>query len=97
MHHVACGTGNFTWPPTARTGLDSEHRFSTGTSQFPTVAVGRHIIKKNLSRTSGYKGCGTYKKNEILPCATIWMDLEGAVLSEVSQLEQQSNETWVKS
>ena len=28
------------------------------------------------------------KKNEILPFATIWMDLEGILLSEVSQTEK---------
>ena len=28
------------------------------------------------------------KKNEILPFATIWMDLEGIMLSEISQAEK---------
>ena len=28
------------------------------------------------------------KKNEILPFATMWMDLEGIVLSEISQTEK---------
>ena len=28
------------------------------------------------------------KKKEILPFATIWMDLEGTVLSEISQTRQ---------
>ena len=28
------------------------------------------------------------KKNEILPFATIWMDLEGIMLSEISQTEK---------
>ena len=28
------------------------------------------------------------KKNEILPCATMWMDLEIIILSEISQTEK---------
>ena len=28
------------------------------------------------------------KKNEILPFATMWMDLEGIILSEISQTEK---------
>ena len=28
------------------------------------------------------------KKNEILPCATTWMDLEGIILSGISQTEK---------
>ena len=28
------------------------------------------------------------KKNEILPLATTWMDLEGIMLSEISQAEK---------
>ena len=28
------------------------------------------------------------KKNGILPCATTWMDLEGIMLSEISQTEK---------
>ena len=28
------------------------------------------------------------KKNEILPCATMWMELEGIMLSEISQSEK---------
>lgn len=28
------------------------------------------------------------KKNEIVPFATIWMDLEGIILSEINQAEK---------
>ena len=31
------------------------------------------------------------KKNEILPFATMWMDLEGIMLSEISQSEKDKN------
>ena len=31
------------------------------------------------------------KKNEILPFATTWMELEGIVLSEISQSERDTN------
>ena len=30
----------------------------------------------------------SHKKNEILPFATMWVDLEGTVLSEISQTEK---------
>ena len=33
------------------------------------------------------------KRNEILPFATIWMDLEGIVLNKVSQTEKDSLES----
>ena len=31
------------------------------------------------------------KKNEILPFATMWMELEGIMLSEISQSEKDTN------
>ena len=31
------------------------------------------------------------KKNEILPFATVWMELEGIMLSEISQSEKDKN------
>ena len=32
--------------------------------------------------------CSAIKKKEILPFAATWMDLESAILSEVSQIEK---------
>ena len=34
------------------------------------------------------KMCSSIKKNEILPFAATWMDLEGIILSEMSQTEK---------
>ena len=31
----------------------------------------------------------SHKKNEILPFATTWMDLEGIILSKISQTEKE--------
>ena len=30
----------------------------------------------------------SYKKNEIMPCAAIWMELENLILSEMSQKDK---------
>ena len=35
-----------------------------------------------------YNGILAIKKNEILPIATTWIDLEGIILSEISQTEK---------
>ena len=35
-----------------------------------------------------YNGMLAIKKNEILPFATTWTDLEGIILSEISQSEK---------
>ena len=32
--------------------------------------------------------CSAIKKNEILPFSTTWMDLEGIIISEISQTEK---------
>ena len=32
------------------------------------------------------------RKNEIMPCAAMWMELEGIMLSEISQSEKDSYE-----
>ena len=35
--------------------------------------------------------CSAIKKNETLPFATMWMELEGIMLSEISQSEKDKN------
>ena len=46
---------------------------------------------------NGLRRCGIYSgilfscKNEILPFLAIWMDLEGIMLSEISQTERQTS------
>ena len=35
-----------------------------------------------------------HKKEEILPFATVWMDLEGIVLSEISQSKKDKYHMW---
>ena len=35
-----------------------------------------------------YNGISTVKKKEILPFVTTWLDLEGIMLSEISQTEK---------
>ena len=38
-----------------------------------------------------YNGALLSDQNEILPFATLWMELEGIMLSEISQSEQDKN------
>ena len=45
--------------------------------------------KQNVAYTYNGILC-SHKKNEILPFATTWMDLEGIMLSEVSQTKTNS-------
>ena len=37
------------------------------------------------------------RKDEILPFATMWMDLENIMLSKINQMEKQSRSTWFHS
>ena len=52
-------------------------------------------IKKTYIYTHTYIHTMEYysavKKNEILPFATMWMELEGIMLSEISQSEKDKN------
>ena len=45
-------------------------------------------MEKSCVCTMRYDSAIKRKKNEMLPPATTWMDLEGTVLSEVSQTER---------
>ncbi|KAF0881766.1 LORF2 protein, partial [Crocuta crocuta] len=40
---------------------------------------------KKMWYTQYMEYCSAIKKNEILPVATMWMELEGMMLSEISQ------------
>lgn len=51
------------------------------------VSTGRWIKEKWYVCTVEY--CAAVEKNEILPSATAWVDLEGIMLSEISQTERQ--------
>ena len=44
--------------------------------------------KKDVACIYTMKYYSAIKKNEILPFATTWMDLEGIMLSEISQTEK---------
>ena len=43
---------------------------------------------KKMWYTERMECYSTIKKNEILPFVTTWMDLEGTVLNEISQMEK---------
>ena len=45
-------------------------------------------MEKNVEHTHDGILLRYRKKNEILPCATTWMDLEGIILSGISQTEK---------
>ena len=45
-----------------------------------------HTHKHTHTHTVEYYSA--IEKNEIMPCATTWMDLEGITLSELSQTEK---------
>ena len=48
-----------------------------------------HIhIHTHITHTHTVEYYAAIRKNEILPFATVWMDLEGITLSEISQAEK---------
>ena len=60
----------------------------------PVFIAALFIIAKTSKQPTGLRRCDifiyngillSHKKNEILPVVTTWMDLEGILLSEVSQ------------
>ena len=51
------------------------------------VSIDRRMDKMWYLYTMEYQSA--IKKNEIMPCAATWMDLEIIILSEVSQTEKE--------
>ena len=47
------------------------------------VSINRWIDKVHVTDTYKMEYYSLFKKNEILPFATTWMDLEGIMLSEI--------------
>ena len=52
------------------------------------MPVDRGMDKEDMVLIYTMEYCSAIKKNEILPFAEIWLGLEGAILSEVSQIEK---------
>ena len=44
--------------------------------------------KENVTQRKGAEYYTAIKKEDIMPFATTWMDLEGIMLSEISQTEE---------
>ena len=55
----------------------------TRTRGRPACPAVNERVRKSCRRHSG--AFLSHKKNEVLPCATAWLDLEGITLSEMSQ------------
>ena len=49
-----------------------------------SVSISRGMDKEDVVHI--YNGISAIKNNEIMPCATTWMDLENIILSEISQI-----------
>ena len=50
------------------------------------MSIDRRVDKEDVAHI--YNGILATKRNEILPFATTWMDLEGIMLNEISQTEK---------
>ena len=50
------------------------------------------MVKEDVVHT--YNGILAIKKNEIMPFAATWMDLEIIILNEVSQTQRKTNIIW---
>ena len=53
------------------------------------VFINKWMDTEDMVHTHTMEYYSANKKNEILPFAAIWMDLEVIILSEISQLEQE--------
>ena len=52
------------------------------------MPVDRGMDKEDMVLIYTMEYCSAIKKNEILPFAAMWLGLESAILSEVSQIEK---------